>query len=147
MKKVLCVLLVVILLTGCNKEKFSLEDKYYNNASFEEIDKIKLNELEDNSESFLVMVYTTGCFSCMDFEKVLTEFTKENNITVFRININDIETTKIENKIKYTPSLAIYKKGNLYKYLDANSDDDTLYYKSTESLKKWLDKYIVLNND
>ena len=83
----------------------------------------------------------------MDFEKVLTEFTKDNNLTVFRININDIEGTKIEEKIKYTPSLVIYKKGALYKYLDANSDDDTEYYKSTDSLKKWLDKYITLSND
>lgn len=147
MKKVLYILLVVILLTGCNKEKFSLEDKYYNNISFEEIDKNKLNELEDAGESFLVMVYTSGCFSCMDFEKVLTEFTKENNLTIFRININDIEKTKIEDKVKYTPSLVIYKKGNLYKYLDANSDKDTEYYKSTSSLNKWLDKYIVLNNE
>lgn len=147
MKKILCVLLVVILLSGCSKEKFSLENKYYDNGEFSEIDKTKLNELEDNSESFLVMVYTTGCFSCMDFEKVLTEFTKDNNLTVFRININDIEGTKIEEKIKYTPSLVIYKKGNVYKYLDANSDDDTEYYKSTDSLKKWLDKYITLSND
>ena len=147
MKKILCVLLVVILLSGCSKEKFSLENKYYDNGEFSEIDKTKLNELEDNSESFLVMVYTTGCFSCMDFEKVLTEFTKDNNLTVFRININDIEGTKIEEKIKYTPSLVIYKKGALYKYLDANSDDDTEYYKSTDSLKKWLDKYITLSND
>ena len=147
MKKILCVLLVVILLSGCSKEKFSLENKYYDNGEFSEIDKTKLNELEDNSESFLVMVYTTGCFSCMDFEKVLTEFTKDNNLTVFRININDIEGTKIEEKIKYTPSLVIYKKGNVYKYLDASSDDDTEYYKSTNSLKKWLDKYITLSND
>lgn len=147
MKKILCILLIVILLSGCTKEKFSLEDKYYNNSNFSEIDKEKLKELEDNSESFLVMVYTTGCFSCMDFEKVLTEFTKENNLTIFRININDIEGTKIEDKVKYTPSLAIYKKGNLYKYLDANSDKDTEYYKSTSSLKKWLDKYIILEND
>ena len=147
MKKILCILLVVILLTGCNKEKFSLENKYYDNGEFLEIDKTKLNELEDNSESFLVMVYTTGCFSCMDFEKVLTEFTEDNNLTVFRININDIEGTEIEEKIKYTPSLVIYKKGNLYKYLDANSDKDTEYYKSTDSLMKWLDKYIITSHE
>ncbi len=147
MKKILCILMVVILLTGCNKEKFSLENKYYDNGEFLEIDKTKLNELEDNSESFLVMVYTTGCFSCMDFEKVLTEFTEDNNLTVFRININDIEGTKIEEKIKYTPSLVIYKKGNVYKYLDANSDKDTEYYKSTDSLMKWLDKYIITSHE
>lgn len=146
MKKVLC-LLLVILLVGCSKEKFSLEDKYYNNGNFQEIENDKLKALENNSESFLVMVYTTGCFSCMDFEKVLTEYTNENNLTVFRININDIEDTKIENKVKYTPSLVIYKKGKVYKYLDANSDKDTEYYKSTNSLFKWLDKYIILNNE
>lgn len=81
----------------------------------------------------------------MDFEKVVTEFTNEYNLHVFRININDIEKTKLANKIKYTPSLVIYQKGKVYKYLDANSDKDTNYYKTTTNLKEWLDKYILLD--
>ena len=143
MKKILLTIFLLVLITGCTKEKFTLEDKYYNNSSFEEITKDELKELEDNKESFLIMVYTTGCFSCMDFEKVLTEFTQEYNIQIFNININAIDDTKLSNKIKYTPTLVIYKEGKVYKYLDAESDDDTKYYKSTENLKEWLDKYIL----
>jgi len=146
MKKGLLIILLIIFITGCTKEKFSLEDKYYNNPSFEEIEKAELQTLEKNKESFLVMVYTTGCFSCMDFEKLLTEFTTQNNLQIFRININDIENTKLANKIKYTPSLVIYKDGKVYKYLDANSDKDTEYYKTTDNLKIWLSKYILLEN-
>ena len=144
MKKILSIFLLIILLTGCTKEKIKLNENYYNNPSFEEIDSKKLNELEDNSESFLVMVYTTGCFSCMDFEKVLTEFTKEYNLNILRININDLENTEILDKIKYTPSLVIYKEGKVYKYLDADSDKDTKYYKNITNLKEWLDKYIAI---
>lgn len=146
MKKGLLIILSIIFITGCTKENFSLEDKYYNNPSFEEIEKAELQTLEKNKESFLVMVYTTGCFSCMDFEKLLTEFTTQNNLQIFRININDIENTKLANKIKYTPSLVIYKDGKVYKYLDANSDKDTEYYKTTDNLKIWLSKYILLEN-
>ncbi len=145
MKKIIYIFLLLLVLTGCTKEKFKLEDKYYNNPSFEEIDSKQLNELEDNKESFLVMVYTTGCFSCMDFEKVLTEFTKEYNLQIFRINIKDIDNTNISGKIKYTPSLVIYNEGEVYKYLDAESDKDTKYYKDTTNLKEWLDKYILFN--
>lgn len=145
MKKIIYIFLLLLVLTGCTKEKFKLEDKYYNNPSFEEIDSKQLNELEDNKESFLVMVYTTGCFSCMDFEKVLTEFTKEYNLQIFRINIKDIDNTNISGKIKYTPSLVIYNEGEVYKYLDADSDKDTKYYKDTTNLKEWLDKYILFN--
>ena len=145
MKKILLTLFLLIILTGCTKEKFKLEDKYYNNPSFEEIDGKELTKLEDNSESFLVMVYTTGCFSCMDFEKVLTEFTEEYKLNILRINITDIKKTKLNNKIKYTPSLVIYKEGKVYKYLDADSDKDTKYYKDTKNLKEWLDKYIKLD--
>ena len=145
MKKGLLVILLIIFLAGCNKEKFYLEEKYYNNSSFEEIDNSSLRDLEANKESFLIMVYTSGCFSCMDFEKVVTEFTNEYNLHVFRININDIEKTKLANKIKYTPSLVIYQNGKVYKYLDANSDKDTNYYKSTTNLKGWLDQYILLD--
>ena len=145
MKKIIYIFLLLLVLTGGTKEKFKLEDKYYNNPSFEEIDSKQLNELEDNKESFLVMVYTTGCFSCMDFEKVLTEFTKEYNLQIFRINIKDIDNTNISGKIKYTPSLVIYNEGEVYKYLDAESDKDTKYYKDTTNLKEWLDKYILFN--
>lgn len=144
MKKILCIAILLIMLTACTKEKIKLNDTYYDNPSFEEVDGNTLKELEDDSESFLVMVYTTGCFSCMDFEKVLTEFTKEYKLNIFRINIENIEKTKLNNKIKYTPSLVIYKEGKVYKYLDADSDKDTKYYKSTDTLKEWLDKYIEL---
>ncbi len=144
MKKILCIAILLIMLTACTKEKFKLNDTYYNNPSFEEVDGNTLKELEDDSESFLVMVYTTGCFSCMDFEKVLTEFTEEYKLNILRININDIDKTKLKDKIKYTPSLVIYKEGKVYKYLDADSDKDTKYYKSTDTLKEWLDKYIEL---
>ena len=146
MKKVLLGIMLIIFLVGCTKEKFSLTDKYYDNPSFEEINKTELKALEKNKESFLIMVYTTGCFSCMDFEKVLTDFTNENNLQVLRINITDIKDTKLANKIKYTPTLVIYHNGKVYQYLDANSDKDTDYYKSTTNLKTWLDGYILLEN-
>ena len=145
MKKGLLVILLITFLVGCNKEKFYLEEKYYNNSSFEEITKAELQSLEDNKESFLIMVYTSGCFSCMDFEKVLTDFSKENNLQILRINIANIENTKLSNKIKYTPSLVIYRDGKVYEYLDANSDEDTDYYKSSANLKAWLNQYILLD--
>ena len=144
MKKILLIITLLVILTGCAKEKIKLEDKYYNNSSFETIDGKELNKLEKNKESFLVMVYTTGCFSCMDFEKVLTEFTEEYKLNIPKINIKDINKTKLNDKIKYTPSLVIYKEGKVYKYLNADSDKDAKYYKNTKNLKEWLDKYIEL---
>ena len=146
MKKVLLGIILIIFIVGCTQEKFALTDKYYDNPSFEEINQTELKELEKNKESFLIMVYTTGCFSCMDFEKVLNDFTTENNLQVLRINITDIKNTKLANKIKYTPTLVIYRDGKVYQYLDANSDKDTEYYKSTTNLKTWLDGYILLEN-
>ena len=146
MKKILSIFILLILLTACTKEKFSLNKEYYNNPVFEEIDSTKLKKLEQDKQSFLVMVYTAGCTSCMNFEKILTEFTIENNLQIFRINIADIAGTKLSGKIKYTPTLAIYKEGKVYRYLNAESNDDTKYYKSTTSLKEWLEKYILLEN-
>ena len=144
MKKIIFILLFLVLLTACTKEKFSLNKEYYNNPIFEEIDSTTLKELEKDKQSFLVMVYTAGCISCMDFEKVLTEFTTETNLQIFRFNITDIDGTKLAGKIKYTPTLAIYKEGKVYSYLNAESNDDTKYYKSNTDLKTWLEKYILL---
>ena len=77
MKKGVLILLFLIILASCTKEKFPLESKYYNNPSFEEITTKELLELEKNQESFLVMVYTTGCFSCMDSSSITEICTQE----------------------------------------------------------------------
>ena len=144
MKKILLVLLSILLLTGCKQEKFYLEDKYYENSNLIEPTTEEVNELFNNKESFAAFVYTPGCISCAEFEKVTDEFRKENNIVFYHIKSEVSKETKIHEKVIYSPSAILVKDGEIIAYLDATSDKDLDVYKSKDNFKSWLEKYIYL---
>ncbi len=144
MKKILLVLLSILLLTGCKQEKFYLEDKYYENSNLIEPTTEEVNELFNNKESFAAFVYTPGCISCAEFEKVTDEFRKENNIVFYHIKSEVSKETKIHEKVIYSPSAILVKDGEIIAYLDATSDKDLDVYKSKDNFKSWLEEYIYL---
>ena len=144
MKKILLVLLSILLLTGCKQEKFYLEDKYYENSNLIEPTTEEVNELFNNKESFAAFVYTPGCISCAEFEKVTDEFIKENNIVFYHIKSEVSKETKIHEKVIYSPSAILVKDGEIIAYLDATSDKDLDVYKSKDNFKSWLEEYIYL---
>lgn len=144
MKKILLVLLSILLLTGCKQEKFYLEDKYYENSNLIEPTTEEVNSLFENKESFAAFVYTPGCISCAEFEKVIDEFRKENNIVFYHIKSEVSKETKIHEKVIYSPSAILVKDGEIMAYLDATSDKDLDVYKSKDNFKSWLEEYIYL---
>lgn len=151
MKKVVILLLSLFLLltTGCEKkeDKFYLEDKYYGIFELEDVNGSTINELEDNEESFAVFVYMASCTSCADFDKVLESFLEENPVKFYKVSLLNIKGTKMEENIRFSPSVVIYHKGEVVAYLNAISDDDMEYYKTPEGFKKWFTKYVYLENE
>lgn len=148
MKKIILVLILLIncfILVGCNKTtSMYLEEKYYNNAEFINLDINTLNTLIDNKETFVIFIYQPLCYASNDFEKVLTEFINTNNISIYKLAYTDMKETNLKEKIQYYPSFIIYQKGKVVDYLDANSNDDLEYYKNINGFTKWFTKYIKL---
>ena len=136
------VVLVVIKIMPI--QKFSLEDKYYGSSEFIEIGTSDLEKLMDDKESFALFVYQPACVTSADFEQVLYDFITNNNIKIYKIAFSDIKDTKLSESIKYYPSFAIFNKGIMIDYLDANSDKDLKYYKSKDDFEKWLTNYVLL---
>ena len=66
---------------------------------------------------------------------------------MYSIDLNDIwgTTNSITERIKYAPSLFIYKDGEVIAYLDPSNDDDTVYYKEYDKLSAWVNKAIDIN--
>ena len=46
------------------------------------------------------------------------------------------------NEVKYYPSFAIYKDGELIDFLDAESDEDLNRYKDIVEFEQWFNGYI-----
>ena len=144
MKKSLVLLVAIMfLLVGCKQEKFYLEDEHYGKVAVTEIDSDKLKTLEKDKKNFGVFVYLPGCSSCAEFSEVLDTFTNDNKIEFYSISILDAKDTGVS-KVEFAPSLVLYNEGKVVDLLDSTSDDDKPYFKDSDKLKEWLDKYIYL---
>ena len=157
MKKFMKYFLLIAMLTlcvACGKkeeekeepkiEPFDLKEEYYQKSEIVDVDLEGLEKLIDEEESFGLYVYLTGCSSCAEFKEVLTDFQDQNNLKIYSCEIRQAIQTDLKDKIKYAPSFVVYKEGKIVAYLDAESNDDLPYYKTADSFKEWLTKYINL---
>ena len=138
------VALLIVVFQKSGNQKFYLEDKYYGNGNYEEIEASELDALIDDRESFVLFVYQPGCVNSANFEKVLDEFIDDEDILIKRIAFSDIKDTSIGDDIKYYPSFAIFNKGTMVDYLDAESSEDLNYYNSLSDFKDWFTSYVNL---
>lgn len=143
-KLVLLLITACLLITGCKKEesKFSFDEKYYHKSEFIELEKENLNKLIKDKESFGIFIYQPLCSNSYEFNKVLTEFSKKYQISFYKMSYSNMKETNLGDSIKYYPSLVIFKDGKMIDFLDANSNEDTDYYKTLRGLKKWFSKYV-----
>ena len=149
MKKIFLIIFLSFGLAGCGSndvEAFFLEEEYYNNPTITEIGIEEFNELVDSDESFVVFIYQKLCPTSLNFENVLNEFLDEYQISFYKLSFSDMEDTSLARYIDYYPSFAIYHEGEFVDALDANSDDDTDYYKSIDGFLEWFTKYVKLDN-
>lgn len=130
-----------------NSNKASV-DKQVEAADFIKLEKLDdLNELENSKKTFPLFVYLSGCPTCADFLPVVQDFTNNKGVKMYSIDLNSIwETTNsITARIKYAPSLFIYKEGEVIAYLNPSSDEDKVYYKNYDELSSWISEAIDIN--
>ena len=103
-----------------------------------------LKDLENEGKTFALYVYMPGCVSCASFAPIVKEFTKQNGIDMYAVELSVLAKTSnsVSDRVSYTPSMFIYKDGEVVAYLDPGSNDDLPYYETLEGLKEWFDKYI-----
>ena len=150
-KKLLLVIPVLILLSiiifitfKVLNRNFYLDDKYYGNNEIYEIGIEEFNNLISNKESFGIFVYQPACTTSAEFEQVLYDFFKQNNMSIYKIKFSDIyEHTDF---LEFYPSFIIYKNGKMVDFLEADKDKDLKYYQSVDGFKEWFTKYVILKN-
>ena len=142
---IIVVATIVVFLIFKNQSKiFSLESKYYNTGEKIEINISELEELISDKESFVVFVSQDMCLASSNFEVVINDFLEEYPITIYEINYSELKESDLGDFLEHYPSFVIYKNGKMVDFLDANADEDTDYYKTTDGLESWLTTYISL---
>ena len=55
----------------------------------------------------------------------------------------DVKESSLHEYIKFAPSVAIIRKGEVKAWLQADKDEDGEYFNSAEALQRWIRKYII----
>ena len=144
MKKIILLVLVILSMTGCTKEnsKFYLNDEYYNAGKLVDIDSKELTNILKSNDSFILFTFNPYCNFKVSCENVVENFSKNNNITIFKIPFEEFKSTKLYNTIKYAPSIILINKGKIETYLDPNKDEDSIKYQEEKALKYYIEMYI-----
>ena len=146
MKKVLLVFIFVLLLTGCfSNNKFYLEDKYYIDTKYIEVDIDEYNKIKD--ESFILFTYNSYCQFAIPCQDVFKEAMEKYKISIVSMPYAEFKKTNLHDKVKYAPSVIIVKKGKIIDYLDSESDSDIDLYQNADKFSDWLKKYIYLEKN
>ena len=141
MKKIIVLILVSLLLVGCNG-KIRLEDKYYKRSEFIDIDHSKVEDLIKSKENFVVFIYQPMGTMSSDFEKLLDEYMDIRKISIYKMSFTDMKKTSLKDIVKFYPSFIIFKDGEVVDFLDADSDEDTKKYKELDAFKEWFESYV-----
>lgn len=132
-------------LTRINNPEKDDDGKQDDPSIFLQIENVEqLKQMENDKQTFAVYVYLPGCASCASFYPIVKEFSQSNQIDMYALILSDFSKTdnSISSRVTYTPSVFIYKDGEVVAYLDPGSNDDLVYYQSLEGLTTWFNRYI-----
>lgn len=145
-KYISCLLLVLLLFTGCKNDNdkgndsdnlISLGFGNMNATGFIELDSTEaLIDKIDNKDDFILLVYATWCPHCTNFKPILNEYVTENSLIVYGIQVELIYEIDLIDRVEYVPSLVVYNDGKL---VDVVSD--VKYLSSVTDLDKFFEKY------
>lgn len=135
------------LLMFFNSKSVSLDETYYEKGQIKSIDKEELLRLENSKSNFALLLGVPGyCSSTVPFDSIVEDFVKKNNLTILSFDFRKKADTKIAETVQYSPSVVIYKNGEIFKFINAMSDDDLPYYQSSENFGEWFNKYVKIRN-
>ena len=141
---ILFVLVVIIsVLVFKPNNKFHLDDKYYSNGNFIEVNSEALNSIDSNN--YLIFTYNNYCNFEIPCDKIFQDFMTKNKIDIISIPFEEFRKTKFYNNVKYAPSILIVKNGRVISYLDAEKNEDMDMYQDVNKFEHWLEKYIYLS--
>ena len=130
-----------------DKEKFYLEDTYYNKGGLKNTTIKEVNNLIKNKKSFILFTYNDFCSFSVPCDSVFEESSNKLNIEILQIPYRDFKKTVLNKKLEYGPSVLIINKGKIVKYLDTEKDNDKELYQDTKKFNSWLQKYIYIQKE
>ena len=96
------------------------------------------DEMIKEKQSFLVFVDQSGCTTATKMKEFIKDYSETTGVAFYRIMFDDVKNTTLHDYVKYYPSVAVVKNGEVTAWLKADSDEDADEYNSYEAFSNWL---------
>ena len=107
--------------------------------------ELSLSGYEDlikDKKSFVVFVDQGGCTTADRLREYMAEYAKSAGIKVYRMMYEDVKKSSLHDYVKFYPSVAVISRGEVIKWLRADSDEDAPSYNEYEAFKTWMQRYL-----
>lgn len=96
-------------------------------------------------ESFVLYIHQIGCLGCKNFTPILNQYVNETKINVYSIETSSIPKTGAKIYYSYTPTLQIFKNGEM---IDSNDpvETDSRMFVSLDALKDYMKEQVITTN-
>ncbi len=121
----------------------------YHEIEFEKLHRLEPGELVDISateydqmtaegRSFLVLVDQGGCTTADRLREYAARYARETGGIFYRIMFAEMKNSSLHELVKYYPSVAAVSRGEVARFLDAESDEDAGKYNDYEEFRGWV---------
>lgn len=142
-KKIILILLFLIIITYSfvYNQKVKLDDIYYNNGEYINIDSTYLNNQTHNN--YVLFVHNSFCTFKTPCDTIFKQYMKKYKIDFLTINIDEYKKTNFYTQVKYAPTVIVVNNNRIVAYLDAEKDKDLDKYQDVNEFEKWINKFII----
>jgi len=125
--------------------KFKIEPELYGTNEAIDIKKDDYEKLIETKKSFVILVDKPDCYTSENVRGFMAEFPDDIQFKYYRIMWSQMRDSSLHEQVKFAPSVAIIRSGQVVDFLDADSDEDTAKYNDAQALQNWITKYIDFN--
>ena len=119
-------------------QKFRLDGEYYATSEMIDLDKAGYEDLISQNKSFVVLIDKPGCTTTVAMRENMAAFPSNIQFRYYRMMWDEVKASSLHEKVKFTPSVALIKNGEVTKWLQADRDEDSDYFNSGEALQRWI---------
>ncbi len=144
---IVCCIFFARHIAPTTSQKFRLDAEYYNQeqGSLQSITAKEFAQLLADKKSFVIIAHMVLCPAEAPLTTTAEQFVDDQKLRFYDITETEFDQTALHDTVKYLPTAAIYRDGQLVAWLDAESDADLPAYKTTADFERWLSSYVQLS--
>lgn len=96
------------------------------------------DKMVKEGQSFLVFVDQVGCSTAEHLAGYIKDYSKKTGVSMYKIMFEDVKKTSLHDFVKYYPSVAVIKDGEVTAWLKADAEEDADEYNNYEAFSNWL---------